>query len=39
MILNVIYSIGFMREKVEYEKSIVILFREIVFLFEKSFEK
>ena len=33
--LNVNYSIGFMREKVDFEKSIVRLFREIVFLFEK----
>jgi len=31
MILNVIYSIDFMREKVEFEKSIERLFKEIVF--------
>jgi len=36
MILNVIYSIDFMRENVEFEKSIVRLFREIVLSFEKS---
>jgi len=36
MILNVIYSIGFMKEKVEFEKFIVKLFREIIFLFEKQ---
>jgi len=35
MILNVIYSTGFMREKVKSKKSIVRLFRKIVFLFEK----
>ena len=37
MILNVIYSIGFMKEKVECEKSIVRLLREIVF-FVKSIQ-
>jgi len=36
MILNVICSIGFMRENVEFEKFIVRLFREIVFLFKKQ---
>jgi len=35
MILNIIYSIGFMREKVEFEKFIVRLFREIVLSYEK----
>ena len=35
MILNVIYSISFMRKNVKFDKSIVRLFREIVFLFKK----
>jgi len=31
MILNVVYSIGFMKKKIEFEKFIVRLFRKIVF--------
>ena len=36
MILNVIYSTIVIREHVEFEKSIVRLFIEMVFLFEKE---